>query len=67
MVVMVGLLVGAFAVAFYMDWLGLWTSEEHLREQREAARERVRLSREEAGGAGSPGATPDAVRVMPPL
>ena len=30
LVVLIGLFVGAIAVAFYMDWLGLWVSKEEL-------------------------------------
>jgi len=31
--VMVSLLVGGIALGFYMDWLGLWASDEDMRAQ----------------------------------
>ena len=42
LIVLVALLVGAVALAFYMDWLGLWVSEEEMREQIARAEARMR-------------------------
>lgn len=39
--VLIGLLLGLSALAFYMDWLGLWVSKEQLRGEVEAARVRM--------------------------
>src|SRR5579885_855927 len=44
LVVPVAVLVGAVALAFYMDWLGLWVSKEEMREEIARARERLRGS-----------------------
>jgi hypothetical protein len=41
LLVLVSLLVGAVALAFYMDWLGLWVSKEEMREQIDRAKERM--------------------------
>jgi hypothetical protein len=49
-VVAASLAAGCIALAFYMDWLGLWVSEQELREKREQAKERMRLFRAEALG-----------------
>jgi hypothetical protein len=50
----VSLAAGCIALAFYMDWLGLWVSEQELREKREAAAGRMRLLQPEAPPPGSP-------------
>lgn len=39
--VLVSLLIGAAALAFYMDWLGLWVSKEEMREQIDSSKERM--------------------------
>jgi hypothetical protein len=49
-VVAVALAAGGIALAFYMDWLGLWVSDEEMKAKREAAKERMRLFRAEALG-----------------
>lgn len=50
LVVLVGLLLAAVAVAFHMDWLGLWASEEEMRAQIN----RSKKARQESGsGIGS--------------
>jgi hypothetical protein len=56
--VMIALLVGAFAVAFYMDWLGLWVSKEELQKQIARSKERTQASGEsrEAASRASGGA-----------
>ncbi len=41
LLVLVPLLVGVIALAFYMDWLGLWVSKEEMREQNDRAKERM--------------------------
>jgi hypothetical protein len=41
LLVLVSLLVGGVALAFYMDWLGLWVSKEAMREQIDRAKERM--------------------------
>jgi hypothetical protein len=41
LLVLVSLLVGGVALAFYMDWLGLWVSKEEMREQIDRAKERM--------------------------
>lgn len=41
LIVLVSVLVGAVAVAFYMDWLGLWVSKEEMREQIDSSKERL--------------------------
>jgi hypothetical protein len=33
LVVLVLLLVGAFALGFYMDWFGLWVSKDQLKKE----------------------------------
>jgi hypothetical protein len=48
-VVAAALAAGGIALAFYMDWLGLWVSEEEMRAKREAAKGRMRLLEVEAG------------------
>jgi hypothetical protein len=53
-VVAVSLAAGCIALAFYMDWLGLWVSEEEMREKREQAKERMRLFRADALGLHPP-------------
>jgi hypothetical protein len=49
LVVLVALLVGALALAFYMDWLGLWVSKEELREQVARAKERSQALEKQSG------------------
>lgn len=39
--VMISVLVAGFALAFYMDWLGLWVSKEELREQIDRSKQRI--------------------------
>jgi hypothetical protein len=41
LLVLVSLLLGGFAVAFYMDWLGLWVSKEEMNEQIARAKARM--------------------------
>jgi hypothetical protein len=41
LLVLVSLLVGGVALAYYMDWLGLWVSKEEMREQIDRAKERM--------------------------
>ena len=53
LIVLVSLLVGGFALAFYMDWLGLWVSKDELRDEVMRAKER-RESQERAGGSEGP-------------
>jgi len=40
LIVLVALLLGMFAVAFYMDWLGLWVSKKEMNRQIEKSKER---------------------------
>jgi hypothetical protein len=47
--VLVALLVGGAALAFYMDRLGLWVSKEDMRRQIARAKERMQLLRQQAG------------------
>jgi hypothetical protein len=42
LLVLVSLLVGGVALAFYMDWLGLWVSKEEMREQIDRGKERMK-------------------------
>lgn len=37
---MVSVLVGAFLLAYYMDWLGLWVSKAEMKSQIDRAKER---------------------------
>jgi uncharacterized protein YneF (UPF0154 family) len=39
--VLVSVLVGGLALAFYMDWLGLWVSKKQMTEQIERRKERM--------------------------
>jgi hypothetical protein len=41
LVMLISLLVGALALAFYMDWLGLWVSKEEMKDQIARAKERM--------------------------
>ena len=50
LVVEVSLLVGGFALAFYMDWLGLWVSKEEMKAEIARAKERARPAGEQSGG-----------------
>lgn len=45
--VLITLVVGAIAVAFYMDWLGLWVSKEELAKE-------IARSKETTQGPGQP-------------
>lgn len=47
--VMVSLLVGAFALAFKMDWLGLWVSKEEMKEEIARSQDRRRHAEELSG------------------
>ena len=49
LIVLVSLLVGGVAVAFYMDWLGLWVSKEEMKEEVATAKERMRQLEEQSG------------------
>ncbi len=49
LIVLVSLLVGGFALAFYMDWLGLWVSKEEMKEEIARAKERVRQLEQQSG------------------
>ena len=42
LITMVSLLVTGIAVAFYMDWLGLWVSKAEMQEQINRSKERMR-------------------------
>ena len=39
--VLVSLLAAGFALAFYMDWFGLWVSKEEMKKQIDGAKERM--------------------------
>jgi hypothetical protein len=41
LVALVSVLVGGVALAFYMDWLGLWVSKEEMKGQIDQAREKM--------------------------
>jgi hypothetical protein len=49
LLVLVSVLVGGFALGFYMDWFGLWVSEEDLRGEIDRAKERMERSGTEGG------------------
>lgn len=49
--VMIALIGGCVAVAFYMDWLGLWVSKEEMKEEIERP-ERTRALRQQAEAKG---------------
>ena len=40
--VMIGLLVAAFVVGFYMDWFDLWASKDDMKAQRARSKETAR-------------------------
>jgi hypothetical protein len=44
--VTVSLFVGVFALAFYMDWLGLWVSKEQMKAEIAQSQKRVRHAEE---------------------
>lgn len=47
-VILLSSLVGALALAFYMDWLGLWVSEEEIQAQIEKGKEREKGLKEQS-------------------
>ncbi len=49
LVVLVSLLVAGVALAFYMDWLGLWVSKEQMKEEIDRAKVRMRRLEEQDG------------------
>lgn len=49
MFVLVSLLVGGLALAFYMDWLGLWVSKEEMKVEIARAQDRMRHAEEPSG------------------
>jgi hypothetical protein len=42
LVVFISLIVGVIAIAFYMDWLGLWVSKEDMKKEIERSKARMR-------------------------
>ncbi len=60
LIVLVSLLVAAFALGFYMDWFGLWVSEEEMRKEKDRAKDRRQAlgCRFEHAGAGEPATEP---------
>jgi hypothetical protein len=45
--VMVSILVGAFALGYYMDWFGLWVSKKEMQEQIDLSQARMQQTGEE--------------------
>lgn len=44
LIIVVTLVVGALALGFYLDWFGLWVSEEEMTQLRAAANARMQAS-----------------------
>jgi hypothetical protein len=68
--VMVSILVGAFALGYYMDWFGLWVSKKETQEQIDLSKARMQKVGEESKAqdpGGMPAATPPTERrLLPP-
>jgi hypothetical protein len=41
LLVLISLIVGVIAIAFYMDWLGLWVSKEEMKKEIETSKARM--------------------------
>jgi hypothetical protein len=67
LIILVSVLVGAFALAFYMDWLGLWVSEAEMRGLRAAAKEKMQAYAKPIGSTTSVEARDPALADAPPL